>query len=313
MSALRRRCGPLVVGALLLLAAAGCPDAGPPVPGAGSAAVSPTAGATTPDAPPARIVSLAPNVTETIFALGRGDRIVGATRYCDYPAEAKELPRVGDYSNPSLELVVAAEPDLVVTPAEGLTRPLIEKLEQLGIAVHVFRAKDVDTTVAAIRALGVAIGAPEEGDRVADDLEAASAEVARLAANARGAGNAPPRVLFCIDRSPLVLAGAGSLGDDLLRRCGAENVAAKLETAYPRPPLETVLTLAPDVIIDAVMVPGGDPHELAVEFWRTQAPTIPAVKSGRVYGLVPDRVVRAGPRLAGGLRELARAVHGIGE
>ena len=291
----------LALLALYSIALLGCPATPGESPQTAAITATPAPPTGIPKALPRRIVSLAPNVTEALFALNCQERLVGATRHCTYPDQAKLLPRIGDYVNPSLELVLTREPDLVVTPAEGTVLPLVRKLQSLGIPVHVFDASSYQATIDALGKLGRRVGSERRAEQIMKLL---------VEARAAATQTAPPgrRALFVLDRAPLVLAGSGSLADDLLRICGLENAAASLGTPYPRPATETLLALNPDFIFDASMIAGPNPTAAALHWWQRLAPTLPAVRDARVIALDPDLVNRAGPRLADGLAALSSAI-----
>src|SRR5512135_175408 len=134
---------------------------------------------------PQRIISLAPNMTEILFALGLGSRIAGVTNFCDYPAEAKRKPKVGGMSNPSLEAVISLKPDVVVMTIDGNPREFEERLRSLGIKTYVFRASRLRELPNGIRDLGRALGVPEEAEKFAREFEAA---VKRVGSGERAAG-----------------------------------------------------------------------------------------------------------------------------
>ncbi|MEW6489554.1 MAG: cobalamin-binding protein [Thermodesulfobacteriota bacterium] len=248
---------------------------------------------------PARIVSLVPSVTETLFALGLGERVVGVTEFCTYPPEAASRPRVGSYAAPSLEAVAALVPDLVFASAD-MTRPTaVSRLESLGIPVYVVYPRSVADTARMLRAIGAVTGAPEAGERLAAELEAAVMRV-----EAAVSGRARPRVLLCVMVQPLVVTGPGTLADDLITTAGGQNCVPPGPAAYPTWGPEAVLAADPDVIL--VSPHPGQPDPGAV-FRRW--PELRAVAQGRVRAVETDWVHRPGPRLARGLEAVARALH----
>jgi len=249
---------------------------------------------------PQRIVSLVPSVTEILFAMGLGDRVVGVTRFCDYPAEAAAKPKVGGYADPSLETVIGMAPDLVFGSADATKPALVSRFETLAIPVYVVYPRSVTDTVKTLQAVGSVAGAPEAGRAAAADLEGAVARVQEAVA-----GLPRPRVLLCVMVKPLVVAGPGTLGDDLIRLAGGQNVVPPSSGRYPTWGSEAVLAADPDVIIVTTMVTGGDP----AAYFR-QWPELRAVAGGRVREILGDWVHRPGPRLALGLQAVAEAIHG---
>lgn len=245
---------------------------------------------------PRRIVSLVPSVTEILFALGAGDRLVGVTRYCTYPPAARELPRVGDYGEPNLEAVAMLAPDLVLLAADAANPALLSRIEALGIAAYVVYPKGIDETLATIRRLGQIVGRPEAGQQAAAGLQS------RLAAvRAAAAGRPRPRVLFCVMTEPLVVAGPGTLIDDLIQIAGGHNVVPAGTARYPTWSLESLLVADPDVMVVSVHPGQQGPAELAAAW-----PELAAARKDLIVTIEPDWVSRPGPRLALGAEALQR-------
>ncbi len=248
---------------------------------------------------PRRIVSLVPSVTEVLFALGVEDRVVGVTRFCNYPPRAQAKPKVGGYADPSLEAIAALSPDLVFAAADATKPALVRRLQALGIPVFVVYPRSLEGTVEMIRQVGRAADAPDAGERLAGELEATIAEV-----RSRVAGLPRPRVLLCIMVRPLVVAGPDTLGHDLIETAGGRNVVPPGPARYPTWGPESLLGADPDVIV--VSPHPGDPAPARFfERW----PELKAVASGRVVQIPSDWIHRPGPRLSRGLRALARVLH----
>jgi cobalamin transport system substrate-binding protein len=251
-----------------------------------------------------RIVSLSPPFTETIFALGRGDRLVGRSAYCDTPAAAALLPVVGDAVQVNIETLVSLEPDLIVTQGLGLENmlgPLRDRMRVRHIA-----NESVEEVLASIATLGRIVEAERE----------ATALIGRIretigTAEARWAGLDRPRVLVVVDRDPFYVASARSYVGALVSLAGGDNVVADLDAPYPTLSPETLVARAPDVLIDATPA-GPEGHEEARRYWARFA-GLPAVVSGRVYALQEMAVVRPGPRIPQALRALETLIHGEGE
>lgn len=253
-----------------------------------------------PQAPPGRIVSLAPSITETLFALGIGDRVVAVSDFCDYPPEVKRLPRVGSFNAPSVEAVLAQRPDLVLaTPSPGNHESVLT-MQRLGVRVEVVDpARLADLPVVTKRIAEVA-GVPDAGDRLVAamtrDMDAVRARVA---------GAAKPRALMLVGQDPLVAVGPESFLGELLVEAGAVNVAPAGES-WPRLNVEVVIAANPDVIIDLSM--GTEAGTAIADYW-TRYPSIAAVRAGRVYPFRSLEALRPGPRLPQALTELARLLH----
>jgi len=246
--------------------------------------------------PPARVVSLAPSITEIVYALGAGDRLVGVCAQCDYPAAAARLPRVGGYLVPSVEAVVAARPDVVlVVPSPG-NRDAVRAVEQAGVRVVVVQDRTLADLWASMRAVGAALGLADAGERLVADVQR------RLeAVRGRVAGLPPRRVL---PASPLVVAGRGTLQDELVSAAGGVNVAADIGGVWPQISLELVVARAPEVIVDAAMGTEEGRHDLFGGL-----ATVPAVRDGRVVAFAGEAIFRAGPRVPDAARALAAAIH----
>ncbi len=252
-----------------------------------------------------KVVSLAPNVTEILYELGLGDRVAAVSAYCNYPPEVVEKPKIGGMSNPSLEAIVALKPDMVVLTDDGNPRIIAERLIQLKIPVHVFRAKRLADLPDAIRALGAALGAKDRADQSARKIERA------INQHNETFYHGPPKpkhkVLFVLQPEPLMVAGPGTAIDDVLTLLGLENIAADAPTAYPRFSLEEVIRRKPDVLFVVRSRDGmGDRTAPLLERLKH----LEAVRRGRVC-YVSDPLLRMGPRLIQGIDEIARHLEAI--
>lgn len=250
---------------------------------------------------PARIVSLAPSVTEMLFAIGAADQIAGVTQFCNYPPEALKKPKVG-YANPNLESLVALQPDLVVGPIEFLKPDLVLKLEQLKIPVFALSEKNVEDIFIHIQTLGRMLDRSTTANAVAMDLRQQVAQIKQ-----RTERFSPVRVLYVLNSEPLITVGPGSFIDQLIVLAGGANVAAKSGTPYPRLSMETVLQDDPEVLV----FPVGESEGISdseQQSWR-QWSTITAVKQGRLHQIPADLLNRPGPRVVRALELLADILH----
>jgi iron complex transport system substrate-binding protein len=284
---------------LLLAAPCGCRR------GAGEPA---SRGVEAPPAPPQRIVSFAPSITETLFALGLGDRVVGVTRFCRYPPEAARRAPVGGYEDISYEAVARLRPDLVVLlDAHARAR---SPLERLGIPVLEVRHERYEDILDSYRRIGERCGAAEAAARL---TAATTAAVARVAQRVRGRPR--PSVMLAIggaaapdQRGSVFIAGRGGFFDRVLELAGGRN-AYQGPLIFPSVSTEGVLAMAPDVIIhldsEAPEAAGG---EGAGARWR-RFPSIPAVRDGRIYTLAGQHVMIPGPRMVLTLEGVARLLH----
>ncbi|MGA6829017.1 ABC transporter substrate-binding protein [Nitrospira sp. NS4] len=250
---------------------------------------------------PTRIVSLAPSVTETLFAIGAGAQVVGVTQFCDYPPEATQKPKVG-YANPNLESLVALQPDLIISPQEFLKPDLLGKLEQLKIPVFILADRSVEDIFSHIQTLGRMLDRSTEAVALGMDLRQ---EIARL--KARTQGQPLVRVLYVLNSQPLITVGPGSFIDQLIGLVGGVNIAAKSATPYPRLSMEVVLQEDPEVLVFPIGRAEGisDGEQQAWRRWTT----LTAVKQGRLSQIPADLLNRPGPRIGKGLELLADILH----
>lgn len=256
---------------------------------------------------PQRIISLAPNMTEILFALGLGNRIVGVTSFCDYPAEAKRKPKVGGMSNPSLEAVISLKPDVVVMTIDGNPREFQERLRSLGIKTYVFRASRLRELPKGVRALGKALGVQEEAEMFAGEFEAA---VKRVEAGERitGTHTSSPwkRALFIVWPEPLIAAGPGTVIDDALTLIGLDNIASDSRVSYPKYSIEEIIRRAPEVIVIGRGMDHKDIEKISAGLLK-RLHSVPAARNKRVF-YVSDDLYRLGPRTIRGIEEISRLV-----
>jgi iron complex transport system substrate-binding protein len=256
-----------------------------------------------------RIVSLAPSITETLFALGLGDAIVGVTRYCDYPPEATSKPQVGGYYDPNYEAILAQAPDLVILLPEH-EKPR-QYLTSRGLRVLTVDHRTVEGILDSIRSIGRAGGAADRAEAMAEALQA---RMDRIAALTRGL--AQPRVMVVVGRDvasskieDVYIAGRAGLYDQLVELAGGVN-AFEGDMAFPTVSAEGILNMDPEVIVEML----GDMSGLEVNAERTtmawqSLPQVNAVKHGRVHLFCDDFVVVPGPRFIQILEKLAGVLH----
>jgi iron complex transport system substrate-binding protein len=251
---------------------------------------------------PMRVVALAPNVTEIVFALQQQHRLVGVTRYSDYPEQARTLPRVGSYIYLDAERIAALEPDLCIGIRDGNPIAVIRQLEAFGIPVFAVDPIDLATVMESILAMGDLLGAPTQARAVVADMQQ---RMDAVAARIAGAVNRP-RVFFQIGVSPIVSVGSNTFIDQLITLAGGVNAAAGT-APYPRFSVEQVIALAPEVMVISSMDRTAV-FEQVRDQWR-QWPAIPAVRRQAVF-IAPTNVFdRPTPRLVDGLELLARFIH----
>lgn len=251
---------------------------------------------------PQRVIALIPSLTEIVFALGRGDLLVGATQFANEPPAAAKLPRVGSYLHLDIERIVALQPDLCLASRDGNPEHLVRRIEQFGIPVFALDPKTLPEISDSVALLGELLDARPQAAAITLDMAAKMAAVERLVEKA----SARPRVFFQIDASPLVSAGRETFIDRLITGAGGRNLAGE-RASYPRFSWEEILAMQPEVVIIASMAGGYSEEQLKAEWAKW--PGIPAVKNGRVHVVDASLFDRPVPRLADGLVELARLLH----
>ena len=255
------------------------------------------------EAYPERVISLSPASTETVFALGAGDRLVGGTDYDDYPPEAVGLTDVATYTGVLMEQVVALEPDLVLAAGNSFTPPDdIARMRELGYAVVVLYAPDVDSVLSDIELIGTSIGAPVEAAAMTAEM-AAQMDVISEAATAAGS---TPSVFYELGAEPEIYAPApDSFLADMIVRAGGEPITTA-DPALWSIPLEELVVADPEVIVLGDATYGTCPDAVAA---RPGWEGMTAVVNGAVRPVDDVPITRPGPRLAQGLASLARALH----
>jgi len=253
---------------------------------------------------PQRIVSHVPSITETLFALGLDEKIVGVSDYCNYPEAAKAKEKVGGYYYPSMEKIVALEPDIVFT--DGFVDYLMTQLDALGITYIVLQPEDIDGILKNIELVGKVTNTQKQAREVVNDIQARIADVAERVKEA------PKTTVFyafdTTDPNNPWTVGPGSFVDSLITMAGGENIAAKAAAPWVQFSIEEVVNSSPDVII----LDSGMGTAVTVTEELRQHPVwgeLTAIKEGRVYPIDGDLVNRSGPRIVVGLEEIAKIIH----
>lgn len=250
---------------------------------------------------PQRIISLAPSITETLFALGLGDRIVGVTAFCDFPPEAQTKEKMGDTLHPNLERIIALKPDLILVSTASQLESLTRRLDALHIPVYALSTHTISEVVASIRALGEITGATEWAMAITTDMER------RINAVRQRVKDQPrPRVLYVIQNGPLITAGRNTFINDLIEIAGGQSISAEETTDYPQFSRETVVARAPQVIVSSE----SHGHALIdLDALRRDFAVAPAVQQNRIALVTTDLLDRPGPRIVDGLEQMMRALH----
>lgn len=251
---------------------------------------------------PARIVALAPSVTEIVFALERQERLKGVTLFSDYPEAAQKFPKIGSYIHPDIEKIVSLAPDLCIAVKDGNPKQVVMRIEDLGIPVYAVNPRCLESVMASIIDIGRLLDASAKAEEIVTDMRYRMDRVAqRLEQKADR-----PRVFFQINASPIVSAGHDTFIHELIVRAGGENLAGD-QPSYPRFTMEQILVLSPDIIIVTTMSGKGE-SDAVVEEWR-QWTRLPAVKNNRIYVVDSGLFDRPGPRIIDALELLARLIH----
>ena len=250
---------------------------------------------------PARVVSLSPSTTETLFVIGAGAQVVGRSRYCDWPPEVLQLPQIGGYVDPSYEAILALRPGLVTGARGPAGATLSDKLEARGIGTYLPRTESFAEIDAMILGLGERTGHVAEAKAKVTAIDAQVAAIEKVLAS-----RPHPRVLLVFGVEPVSVAGPGSFADEMIRRAGAVNVVTE-GNGYPTLGIERVITLDPDVVVNAAMAEAHGIDRIGKDTpgWGK----VRAVGAGHVVALTDESILRPGPRIGDGLTTLARALH----
>ena len=251
---------------------------------------------------PIRVVSLAPSITEIVFALGQEYRLKGVTRFSDFPEAAKKLPRVGSYVHLDLEKIVSLKPDLCIAIKDGNPRVVVNRLESLNIPVYAVNPRNLITVMETINEIGIFLNADEKAHSVVKNMKSRIQRVKSKIANV----TYRPRVFFQIGIAPIVSVGTHTFAHELIELAGGNNLS-KGPIPYPRFSKEQVLSLSPEVFIITSMSRNTIFKQVKDEW--SKWPSIPAVKNQRIHLEDSNLFDRPTPRLVDGLENLAQRIH----
>ena len=243
-----------------------------------------------------RAVSLAPNLTEIVFAVGAGDKLVGVTSFCNYPEEAKNIRKVGDTMAPNIENIIALKPNIVLVSTASQIENFTKTLDEQGIVYFVTNPQNLDGIYKSIETVGEIFG---RADRAAETVENLKKRVAAVEAKTAKAERI--RTFVQIDRESLYTVGKDSFITDLIGRAGGVSVTNDLTTAYPKLSKETAFALNPDAVILSESADNQTPNDV----FRDS----PAVKNAKVFKINADILSRPAPRIVDALEQIARALH----
>jgi iron complex transport system substrate-binding protein len=248
---------------------------------------------------PKRIISLAPDVTELIFLLNAGERLMGVTTHCNWPELAGRLPKIGDLLNPNYELILAAKPDLVIGSTAGNDRSAILKLEGLGVPVYVTAPRSVKSIYETVISVGRIVGCDARAAVLVTQMQGRLEELKR-----RLSGLPKTHAFFMTWFDPLLAPGKNTFENDVLREAGVDSLTSEIEEFYPRYSLEQLIQQDPDVLITVEHTGRSLPDLKQTPGWRR----LKAVNGGRVY-ILNEVFQHPSPRFIDGVEELARKMH----
>lgn len=251
---------------------------------------------------PQRVVSLAPSITEIIFALGQGHRLKGVTRFSDFPPEAISLPKVGSYVQLDLERIVALKPDLCIAIKDGNPRQTVVRLESLEVPVYVVDPRNLEAVTETIIEIGDLLHATENAENLVNNMRL---RINRVKSAVEKISHRPG-VFFQIGISPIVSVGTNTFIHELIVIAGGDNLA-KGPIPYPRFSREQVLSLAPEIFIITSMSRGEVFERVKIEWSRW--PEMSAIKNQRIFLVDSNLFDRPTPRLVEGLEVLGRLIH----
>jgi iron complex transport system substrate-binding protein len=251
---------------------------------------------------PKKIISLAPNITEILFALELDEEILAVTDFCDYPSAALTKPKIGGFVNPSIEMIISLNPDLVIATRDGNRRETIQRLNDLGLSVYVINPKGFDGVMKTIQNIGEVVGRQDEERKIVTALRTKRENILALTQSLP-----KPRVFFQVGEAPIITVGRETLANDLIRLAGGRSISENEAINYPHYSIETIMFKAPEVIIISSMESKRD-YLNSVKKWQNWK-SIPAVKKNAIYVVDSNLVDRPSPRIGEGLETIVRMIH----
>jgi len=254
---------------------------------------------------PTKIISLSPNMTEVLFAVGAGENVVGVTNFADYPQEATEVDIIGSITEPNIEKIITMEPDVVIASSVNKMET-IERLRELNVKVAGFSANSVDMAIENIKTVSKLTGNQEKGEEIVTEMYIKIGEMTNLVED-HLENNKKRKVFYEIWNDPLYTAGKNNFIDDLVNMAGGINIGRLAEGQWPQYNLEKLLIEDPEVYIST---PHSADREVSKEKIknRAQYQSISAIKNDRVYVIDQDILNRASPRLVKGLALMTKAI-----
>jgi iron complex transport system substrate-binding protein len=254
---------------------------------------------------PARIISLAPNLTEILFALGLDEKIIAVSSDSDYPPQAAKKEKVGSFWQPNIEAIIACKPDLVVAESFEQQKAVTESLKKLGYGVLSLKVEKIEELSAAIQKIGTTTGCKQRADQLVENI---SGQLSYLKSKYSSTNRL--KVLWVIQTEPLRVAGRDTFINELIELLGGENAIGPTIQHYPQIGTEELLVCNVEVIIQSAMgkTDIGRQQQQAEVFWGKWA-SLPAVKNNKIYVVNSDIVLRLGPRLPQGAETVGRCLY----
>jgi iron complex transport system substrate-binding protein len=252
-----------------------------------------------------RIVSLSPNITEILFALGLDEKVIAVSSDSDYPSEAAKKEKIGTFWQPNTETIIACKPDLVISEQFEQQKAVGETLKRLGYQVLSLRIETIDELFTAIKEIGIAANSAAASGKLISSINSRLDIIEKkLAASEK------IKVLWVVQPEPLRLAGQKTFVNELIERAGGRNAIGPTIQQYPGVGSEEILASDAEVIIQSAMgnADTDEQQKSAENFW-SRYPNLPAVKNKRIYVINPDTVLRLGPRLPEGIELIAKCLH----
>ncbi len=250
--------------------------------------------------PPNRIVSLAPSITETLFFLGLGDKVVGVTRYCDFPPEAKTKKIIGGVIDPNYEIIVSLKPDLIIMTVEGNTKEAFDKLSSLGFKIFVTNPRNFEGIFKTILDIGKICGVEKRAIFLVDSLKNELGKIKKI-----NTSKTKPKVFVLLSLNPLMTAGKNTFINEIIENAGGTNIAENSKQNYPIFNREEILKLDPDIII--LTDPEIEKDELLNFFpeWKHMK----AIKENKIFKINPDILLRPSPRVILATKIIAQMIN----
>jgi iron complex transport system substrate-binding protein len=252
--------------------------------------------------PAKRIVSLAPSITEILFALGLDEEVAAITNFCDYPVAVLNKPRIGGFVNPDIEKIVSLKPDLIIGIRDGNRMDTVHRLNDSGFPVYLIDPKGFDGVMQTIKNIGDVVGREKESRKMIKEMVKKAENIMTLTQSL-----SRPKVFFQLGDAPMITVGKGTLADDLIRLAGGKSISENESVSYPFYSIETVLLKAPEIIIMTSMDSKKNSPQL-VKKWESWK-SIPAVRMNMIYVIDSNLVDRPTPRIVEGLEALVRIIH----